>query len=538
MPQRPALFAVVFLSVCMSANDLLADDLAAEKSHRDSVKQIDFFLRQGWDSESIEPASRCSDRESVRRVYLDLVGRIPTVFEVDTFLADGRDEKRRELVDVLLASEDYAQHFADLFDALLMGRSDEGHYQRRVTHGWRSYLEKVFRDNRPWDEVTREILLARPTEQDKRGAVWFLYERKNEHQSIAEAVAPAFFGVRIECAQCHDHMSADEIKQAHYWGLVALFNRGSNVDTKVGPRVAESAIGGFSEFANLSGASSPNLLSFLGSATVAEPRPEKDEKQEDAETFYERGSIDDEPRVPKVSRRAQFVEEVVRDHPLLARAMVNRLWAIMLGRGIVHPYDEMDSVHRPSHPELLGWLSADFVRSGYDIRSLIRNLALSEAYQLGSTRPDGVDDPATFAWYLERPLTAEQLARSIQLVARGNFQNDENLVKQFRQQLKEVLPDETVVGIDDALFYSNGRELDEFLNASAGEELIFEVLSKLDSNVDRVQLMFQRAFARDPSEEETTAVVAFMDQREDSRDAATRQVLWSLMTSAEFQFNH
>ncbi len=538
MLQRPALFAVVFLAVCLSASYLLADDLAAEASHRDSVKHIDYFMRQAWSSKSIEPASRCSDREFVRRVYLDLIGRVPTVSEVDTFLADGRDEKRRELVDVLLASEDYVQHFADLFDALLMGRSDEGHYQRRVKHGWRSYLENVFRDNRPWDEVAREVLLARPSEQDQRGAVWFLYERNNQHQSIAEAVAPAFFGVRIECAQCHDHMSADEIKQAHYWGLVAFFNRSSNIDSKVGPRVAESAIGGFSEFANLTGASSPNLLSFLGSPTVAEPRPEKDEKQEDAETLYDPASIDDEPRVPKFSRREQFVEEVVRDHPLLARAMVNRLWAIMLGRGIVHPYDEMDSVHPPSHPELLGWLSADFVRSGYDIRSLIRSLALSEAYQLGSVRPDGVDDPASFAWYLERPLTAEQLARSIQLVARGSFQNDENLVKQFRQQLKDVLPDETVVGIDDALFLSNGRELDEFLNASAGEGHLFEALSKLDSNVDRVQLMFQSAFARDPSKEETTAVVAFMDQREGSVDAAMRQVLWSLVTSAEFQFNH
>ncbi|MGB7346502.1 MAG: DUF1549 domain-containing protein, partial [Pirellulaceae bacterium] len=401
----------------------IADSLTASEPG-ESVAQINHFVQQRWDADSIVPAARCSDREFVRRVYLDLAGRVPSSQEVDTFLADARKTRREALVDLLLGSEDYVQHFSDLFDTLLMGRTHEGKYKQRVSSGWRSYLENVFRENRPWNEVAAEILLARPDDKEKRGAVWFLYERDNKYQEIAEAVSPAFFGIRIECAQCHDHMIADEIEQAHYWGLVAFFNRGKNTKENGRAQVAESAIGGFSEFANLEGDSTPNLLTFIGAPAVEEPRPAADAKEKDSDDLYIKASRTDAPRVPKFSRREQFVKNVLHDHPLLARAMVNRLWAIMMGRGIVHPFDEMDSVHPPSHPALLDWLAEEFASSDFDIRSVVRSLALSDAYQLSSRRPDGVNDPATFAWFLERPLTGEQLARSIQLVARGSFRND------------------------------------------------------------------------------------------------------------------
>ncbi len=163
------------------------------------TQQINQLISQSWAKHGIEPAGRCSDRTFVRRVFLDLAGRTPTGTEIDTFLADQRDDKRQRLVDRLLHSEDYVQHFADVFDVLLMGRADEGKYTERRKHQWRSYLEDVFRQNRPWNEVVNEILLARPDDPGKRGSVWFLYERNNQYQAIAEAVAPAVFGIRIEC---------------------------------------------------------------------------------------------------------------------------------------------------------------------------------------------------------------------------------------------------------------------------------------------------------------------------------------------------
>lgn len=500
--------------------------------------QIDRFVREQWEQREIQPAQRCSDREFVRRVYLDLAGRIPTVEETTTFLADNRADRRSQLIDRLLRSEDYVQHFADVFDALLMGRAKENKYVQRKQHGWRAYLEQAFRDGRPWDQVTQEILLARPEDETERGAAWFLYERNNEYQAIAEAIAPAFFGVRIECAQCHDHMMADEIKQDHYWGLVAFFNRGKNIDTKNGPRVSESAVGGFSEFANIHGDSSPNLLSFLEAETVAEPRPSKDDKPADKAELYVPARVDGDPRVPKFSRREKFAEQVVKGHPLIAPAMVNRLWAILMGRGIVHPFDEMDSVHEPSHPELLKLLATEFTANQFDVRGLVAAIARSEAYQLSSVRTAGVDDPATFAWYLERPLTAEQLARSTQLVLRGEFSNNASIVGEVRQQLPDVLPDESVVTISDALFLSNNQQLQAYIDASVEETHLIPRLMKLSSHGERAALLFETAFGRAPEASEAKAVVDYLEHRSDSLESGLGQVAWSLLMSAEFRFNH
>lgn len=500
--------------------------------------KINELIRSGWEEQNVKPAPRCSDRTFVRRVYLDLAGRVPSLSEVEGFLADDRQDKRIRLIDALLEDEGYVQHFADLFDALLMGRAEERKYAERVKHGWRGYLENVFRQNRPWNEVAEEILVARPSDKSNQGAVWFLYERNNQHQAIAESVAPAFFGIRIECAQCHDHMMVDEIRQEHYWGLVAFFNRGKNENTPNGPRVAESAIGGFSEFADLTGDSSPNLLTFLDADTVDEPRPGKDEKQVDADELYVEASLKNGPRVPKFSRREKFVQQVLQDHPLLAKAMVNRIWAILMGRGIVHPFDEIDSMHPPSHPELLDWLSDDYAQSGFDIRRLVRSIAACEAYQLQSLRPEKVNDPATFAWYLERPLTAEQLSRSVQMVVRGRIESDVELVKSFRQQFLDVLPDQVEVTVGDALYLSNNESLNRFLSEGTDEGHLSDQVADLENHAERAEHLVASVFGRPADPAEIDAIATYLSHKQDRLREATAQAIWSLVTSAEFRFNH
>ncbi len=532
-------FALTAFGILFPADVVVvADDVIAILPKADATEQINHFIATAWKDRGITPAEKCSDRTFVRRVYLDLAGRVPTVPEVEAFLADRGDDRRRRLVDLLLGSEDYVQHFADVFDTLLMGRADESKYAERVLHQWRSYLEDVFRSNRAWNDVVSEILLARPDGQHKRGAIWFLYERYDKYQTIAESVAPAFFGIRVECAQCHDHMVADEIKQEHYWGLVAFFNRGKNENTKNGPRVAESAIGGFSEFANLSGESRPNRLTFFDAVTVDEPRPGKDEKQQDKDDLYVPAGLEGDPRVPKFSRRQKFVEEIVTGHSLLPRALVNRVWAMLMARGIVHPYDEMDSVHQPSHPRLLDWLADDFAAGGFDIRRLVRSIALCDAYQLDSIQPQGADDPASFAWYLERPLTAEQMSRSVQLIVRGGYKTDDSIVGLFRQQFKDVLPDENVVTISDALFLSNNAALHEFLSAGSEPSHLVSRLTKLQLHSSRAALLLRTVFGREPDESEAARLTDYLRARQEKPEAALRHALWAMLTSAEFRFNH
>lgn len=504
----------------------------------DPTEQIDDRIAAAWQEDGVTAAEPCDDPTFVRRVYLDLAGRVPTPEEAQTFLADDRASRRQHLIDLLLKSEDHAQHFADLFDAILMGRADERTYKRRSEHGWRSYLESVFRDNRPWDEVAREILIARPEDPKQDGAVWFLYERNDNHQAIAEAVAPAFFGTRIECAQCHDHMMAYEIEQAHYWGLVAFFNRSKNTQTPNGPRVAESAIGGFSEFANLEGSSTPNFLTFLDDRSVDEPRPAKDEKPQDDDSLYVPAEVPGDPREPVFSRREKFVTEVLDGHPQFARAMVNRVWAILMGRGIVHPHDEIDSMHPASHPQLLDWLAEDFAASGFDVRRLIGAIVRSEAYQLQSLRPSKSTSPDTFAWYLERPLTAEQLARSIQVVLRGDFQNDSFVVSDLRQQILDVLPDAIDVPMTDALFFSNHARFDRFIRESDGEGQLIRQVADCQTDQQRAELLVKSAFGRPAAADELAAITEYIKGRNDRLDDAIAQVAWSLITSAEFRFNH
>ncbi|MFM2013191.1 MAG: hypothetical protein RLZZ396_1975, partial [Planctomycetota bacterium] len=485
--------------------------LAQADSALSDSDRIDALIQAGQDKASIKSADVCSDAQFVRRIYIDLAGRIPTLEERQSFLDDPNPNKRTERIDRILQSEDYVQNFADTFDALLMGRAPGGKIAERKKI-WRPYLENVFRNNRPWDQVAREILLARPQTPEQAGAVWFLYERNDNAQAIAEALAPAFFGIRIDCAQCHDHMIASEIHQQHYWGLVAFFNRSKNQKTNAGPRIAESAIGGFSDFANIHGSSYPNILTFFEAKTIDEARPQKDAKQEDSDDLYVPALTPEDPRVPKFSRRERFVEEVLAGHPRLAQAFVNRIWAMLLGRGIVHPFDQMDSAHPASHPELLKLLAKDFVESGYDIRRLVRRIASSRTYQLSSLPPAGAQDPSTFAWSIERPLSAEQLVRSIQIAIDQKSNPDHPILTDLRDRIPEVMPETITTDISDALFLSNNPKMHQMLlEASKPEGFVSRLASNSDPKMATKEL-FLRVLGREASNDELDAVLAFVQK--------------------------
>jgi hypothetical protein len=518
-----------------ASQPILGEVEAGEPSSSERISDaIDRFMKQGYDQRGIEGSARCEDTVFLRRLYLDLAGRIPTHAEFESWLSGDRD--RTELVDHLLDSEDFVQHFADLFDTLLMGRASENQYRQRDQNQWRAYLEAAIREGRPWSQVVQEILLARPNDLSTKGAVWYLYERNDDFQKIAEAISPSIFGVRIECAQCHDHMMADEIKQAHYWGLVAFFNRGKNAKNGEALAVNESAIGGFSEFADLSGSSTPNYLSFLEAETVGEDRPAAGEEQKESDELYtsHRSPIVD--RVPLFSRREKFVEEVVKDHPRLALAFVNRVWALLMGRGLVHPFDEMDSMHRPSHPELLDWLAQDSRDSDYDLRRLVRGIVRSQAYQQTSYRKPGLEDPASFAWYLERPLTGEQMARSAVVALRGSASTE--AISVFREQFPDVLPKDHVSTVRDALFLSNSKEFEQLIQASDQPEHLVPSLLEIESRESQIKMLFERLFARDPDASELREVMQYLDLRNERLEQAMQQVVWSLLTSAEFRLNH
>lgn len=534
---------VAMFAASAIAREASVSDSAATATAADLSTTIDSQLEATWAASGVTPAEGISDEAFVRRLFLDLAGRVPTLAERAAFLGDPQPNRRLLLIDRLLASEDYARHMADVFDVLLMGRASGQRMRERQEHGWRAWLEQAFRDNRPWNEMAEAMLLARAADPADDPAAWFLYERDNNHQKIAEAVAPAFFGFRIECVQCHNSMTAFEVEQAHYWGLVAFFNRSKNEMTGRGPRIVESAIGGFSEFADIEGTSSQNLLTFLEADTVDEERPEANAEQEDQDDLYQAALREGEPRQPIFSRRERFVEDVLRDHPLVAQAMVNRLWAMLIGRGLVHPFDEMDSAHEISHPELLKRLADEFCSHGYDIRRTLRAIAASQAYQRSSRQPDGIDDPSSFAWHLERPLTAEQFTRSLAVALTGTVEPPKELTAAIRQAIPDVLPDEAVTGIAEPLFLSNGPPLQAALREAAEGSHPLAAMASLPTAEDAAEALFLATLGRQPDPEESAAVAAFLAQphSEPSQPVDRErlwQAAWAVVTSAEFRFNH
>jgi hypothetical protein len=489
----------------------------------DSVTQaIDAFMVESWKQNRVKPAAPADDRTWCRRVYLDLAGRIPARTEQDEFLRSRSNAKRSALVDLLLLSDDYVVRMRELWDVILMGRPRrENQEDRRKQNGWWSFLENAFRTNRPWNETVRDFLVARPDKPESNGASWFLYERRNDHQAIAQAVAPVAYGTRIDCAQCHDHPLAREIKQAHYWGLVAAFNRSKNVEG--GNAVAESAVGGFVNFTNLKKESQPAVLALLTGRTIEEVRPTGDEKDSDDNYVDPKAK----PRVPKISRREAFADAVTRDNPLLARAFVNRMWAVLLGRGIVHPADEINARNAPSHPELLEWLSQDLAAHQYDIRRLVRGIVLSRVYALSRSGAA----PERFAGALERPLSAEQLARSWRIAA-GLAAEDNPLRRAVIKAIPEVFPKEYTATFQQAQFLSCSPGLMELLKP-APETTVARLAAIPQSNLT-VREAFRVAYGRAPDSEETRQTEAFLDTRSDKPAEAVRDLLWALMTSAEF----
>ena len=477
---------------------------------------IDTLIADGWRARGVKPATTADDRTWCRRLFLDLVGRIPTQEELAGFLASADADKRGALVDRLLASDEYPVRMRELWDVFLMGRGKRGNQEdRRIKNGWWSFLETAFRTNRPWNETVRAFLAAR----SEKGASWFLYERKNDHQVIAEAVAPVVYGTQIDCAQCHDHPLAREIKQGHYWGLVAAFNRSKNVEG--GNIVGESAVGGFINFTNLKKESQPAVVTLLTGRSVSEDRPSGDQKETDGDDKYVDPKAKE--RVPKFSRREAFADAATHDNPLLARAFVNRMWAALTGRGIVNPPDEMTARNVPSHPELLDWLSQDFASHKYDIRRLIRGIVMSRTYGLAA----GDAPPEAFAGAQERSLSAEQLARSWR-VAAGLPPSEDALRRAVVTALPDVLPKEYNATFQQAQFLTSSPLFAEVLKPAQKR-----IMALADAPA-RVRETFLATYGREPDVEESTQTAAFLNARGDKQEEAVRDLLWALLTSAEF----
>ncbi len=507
---------------------------------------IDVFLERQWNKLKVTPTSRSSDPEFLRRLYLDLLGRIPTSVELHAFAKSTHSDKRNLEIDRLLNSKEFAKHFREIFSVVLMGRGNASRRNERQQQGWNRFLEDAFNENRSWKEVVKELVVARPKEDKAKGAIRFISERKNDAQKIAEALAPSLLGIQIQCAQCHDHPIAPEIEQRHYWGLVAFFNRSQVINTKKGQRISESAIGGFINFKTLSGDEKPAELIFYDAPLIQEMRPKKGEKEKDDTSKYivappRKGVTPDSEAVPKFSRRQKLYDDVISEHPLLAKAFVNRVWAHLFGRGLVHPVDKIDSAHPPSHPDLFEFLAADFKASDFDVKRLIRSILKSRAYQLAGYRGSQAKRPRPefFSAANEKPLSAEAYLRSIVIAVEQNevpnlgSVSRSHLDNAFLSKFPELFQEEFSPTLKQALFMTNNPAIQEMLKPREGN-LAWNLL-QLKKPQQQVERAFEICLGRKPDQEELSYCVKFLEKKPKK---GIEQLLWSIVSGAEFRLNH
>jgi hypothetical protein len=321
-------------------------------------------------------APLASDAEFLRRASLDLIGVPPKVEELRTFLADTSAEKRVAAIDRLLAHPRYARHMAEVFDVMFMERRPSQHV---AADEWHQYLLAAFRENRPYNELAKEILSADGAGPAPRAAAKFYLDRLADPNLLTRDVGRIFFGQDLQCAQCHDHPVIDDYHQADYHGLLAFFSSGElfTAPAPDGKAYYVEKAGSEAEFESVFAKGEKHTIGpkMPGFAELEEPPLYPDE-------LYEVKPAANVRPVPKFSRRAKLAELAASGtNREFNENIANRLWAHMMGRGLVDPVDLHHSSNPPTNPALLKLLGERFAADGFDVRSFLRSLALTQTYQ-------------------------------------------------------------------------------------------------------------------------------------------------------------
>jgi hypothetical protein len=493
---------------------------------------IDRLLLAQWRQLGVVPSSPADDATFLRRVSLDVCGTLPTSDEVTEYLADTRPDKRQRVINRLLERPEYASYFALKWADILQNRGAgySTSRQRPGTTLFAGWIRDSLGANKPYDQFVTEILTASGSQSENPPAIWYRAVRKSPE--YVESVAQAFLGVRIQCAQCHHHPT-ENWSQADYFGLAAVFSR---VGRKGGFADAEVPTDEIIYLKDRGETRHPRT------GVVLQPRPL-------GGTEFSLRRHDD----PRQSL-AQWM--TAADNPFFARTMANRIWAHFMGRGIVHPIDDARSTNPPCNPELLDALAADFVKSGFDVKHLIRTVTGSYAYGLDSTQnPGNTGDTQSFARFYPRRLTAEVLLDSISQVldVSTNFPGvpagtraidlpDENVAAHFldvfgRPARMTACECERIdsPALTQGLELVNSTEIQRKLTSETGYAR--RIAASERSNAELIQHLFLRALARPPRKEEQSAALAFL-QAEPDRTEACQSLLWSLLATNEFLFNH
>jgi hypothetical protein len=479
--------------------------------------KIDELIAAAWKSKHVTPAAPSDDAEFLRRVYLDLVGRIPPIMEVSDFLADKSKDKRPQLVKRLQASEGYATRQAAVWRAVILGKSTNQQVSAFAA-GFDSYLAGRFKERAGLDKIVREIIATQP----QAGGAGFIFYQANDNkmENLAAATSRVFMGVKIECAQCHNHPFAKWTRE-QFWEFAAFYSG--------------------TETGQLTGKPAP--VSIPGTDKTVTAR------------FLDGTQPNLAPNVDRRELLAQWLTS--KENPWFARAIANRVWESLLGTGLVEPVDDFNPDNDPSHPELLDELAKQLAQHDFDVTFLIRSIVLSKTYQLTSTLSDpSQKDARLFARMPIRGMSAEQLFDSLteatgqpEEPATPPGQRKFNRAVQLQLARTEFLnrfPDqdrhtETQTSILQALYFMNGKVTADAttLENNANLKRIAEA-SQSVSREKRIAELYMITLSRKPTAEETKRFIEYLDKaaKDGNEKKAYCDILWVLLNSTEFFFNH
>ncbi len=484
------------------------------------------------------PSALCDDATFIRRVTIDIAGRLPTPEETRAFVSDGSPHKRDHLIDRLLASGDYADHFANKWSALLRNkRTDPAH--KRGTYAFHGWIRDSLMENKPFDEFVREILAASGDLSAHPPVAWYRQVKNSTAQ--LEDTAQLFLGQRLQCAQCHHH-PYEKWSQHDYYSFAAFF---SQVGRKAGAQPGEEFVftrRGLPKATNKK-TNQPVSPAGLGATPVSL-------------------TPDDDPRLALVGWMTS------KDNRFFARSLANRYWKHFFNRGLVDPEDDMRETNPPTNPELLDALASHFQKSGYDLKSLVATICRSKTYQLSSLPNEhNKVDRHNFSRYFPRRLTAEVLFDSVNYVTRseGKFDglpagtralqlpdNSFNSSSYFLQVFGR--PDSSTscecersqdASLAQSLHLLNAKDIQEKLANDKGRAA--ELAAATRTEDEKIRELYLLAYAREPVAGEVETAKTHIGKvthgkKDKDLTGAERQayedIIWALINTKEFLFNH
>ena len=477
----------------------------------------------------ITPSDSASDATFHRRAFLDVIGRLPTPDETRAYLKDVDPKKREKLIDRLLDRPEYADFWANKWTDLL--RPNPFHVGMKATYNLDQWLRQSFRENKPYDRFVRELIASKGS-TFSNGAV-VVYRDRREPAEITTMVSQLFLGVRLDCAKCHHH-PFEIWGQDDFYSFAAFFAR---IGRK-GVGISAPISGGEEAIYAIPTGSVKHPLT--GKSMVPTPLLGK--------------PLDIAPDKDPRDVLAEWV--TAKDNPYFAKVIVNRVWADLMGRGIVDPVDDLRATNPPSNPELLDALAADFRKNGCDLKKLIKSIAMSHAYGLSTIPKDrNVADTRNYSRHYRQRLRAEVLldmvsdisgvpekfeampsgSRAIEV---WTARSQSDFLDSFGRPDPNLDPpcertsDTTVV---QALHLMNSPNLHRKVTGDDGRCAGMSKSDKTPTAI--VEEVYLLAYCRLPSDTEKVAALKRFEKKDATRRSATEDLMWALINTPEFAFN-